>query len=258
MIKKITSKDNPFFKQLKKLYTDGAYRRETGLFVVEGEKLVFELLDINWPLKYLTISESFLENKPFLAKYQNLVVLPDNLLKGVSDLVTPPGILVVAQFKTVPFPWEEDGAFLILDGVQDPGNAGNLLRAALGFGVRGAILVPPAVDVFSPKVIRASAGASLKLPVLRMSQDSLIDVLQKNNYPLVLAEASGGTAIFEYTFLPKFFLAIGSEGRGISDDLKALFHHKVYIPMPGAVESLNAALAGGIIMYEWAKNRANL
>ncbi|GAV22645.1 TrmH family RNA methyltransferase [Carboxydothermus pertinax] len=261
MIKKITSKENPFYKQLRKLYHEGAYRRKTGLLVVEGEKLVFEIINGDWTVEQLVVSESYWKKNVIFKKYKkynNIIILPDSLFNGVSDLITPEGIIAVVEAKSLTFPWEQDGAFLILDGLQDPGNAGNLLRAALGFGLKGAILLPPAVDVYNPKVIRASAGASLKLPVLRMEANKLIEIFHKTKFPLLLAEAEGGMEVFNYKFPTKFFLAIGSEGRGISATLEGLPHQKIFIPMPGAIESLNAALAGGIIMYEWAKNRVNL
>lgn len=258
VIKKISSPENSFYKELKKLYQDSAFRRKNGMFIVEGEKLVFELIADNWPLKYLVVSESYWQAKKIDDDGVKLVVLTDQLFNKISELVTPPGILAVACMKSLSWPAGKDGAFLVLDGLQDPGNVGTLLRAAFGFGVSGVILLPPAVDIYNPKVLRASAGTAFKFPVLRMEADELKDIILKNNIPLFLAESEGGIPLTSINFPAKFFVAVGNEGQGISTTLKSLPHQKISIPMPGKIESLNAALAGGIIIYEWAKNRYNL
>ena len=183
---------------------------------------------------------------------ETLAVTPQ-VMAAASDTQTPQGILAV-----LPLPdWEipEPLTFVLVpDGVRDPGNLGTLLRTALAAGVEAVLLPPGNADAFSPKVVRAGMGAHFKLPLIPMDWESIGARLAGLN--IFLADSAGGESCFEAGFAAPLVLIIGGEASGAGESAQKLAARRVHIPMPGAVESLNAAVAGAVLMFEVVRQRS--
>ena len=226
------------------------YRQKYRKFTVEGEKMAAELL----AQQRVAVSAVFgLERwadenaallQPFLDKF-NLVNEAE--LKKVSSLTTPNRVLVVAELPDAPFSpqiLQQDFCFY-LDGIQDPGNLGAILRVADWFGLPAIVCSPDTVDAFSPKVVQASMGAFLRVKIWEMP---LEEVLAEAPGLPVMGAVLGGESIFQATLPSNGLVVIGNEGRGISPAVEGLLTHRLTIPRHpnGGAESLNAAVAAGI------------
>jgi TrmH family RNA methyltransferase len=144
---------------------------------------------------------------------------------------------------------------LVLAGLQDPGNVGTLLRSAEAFAASGVLLLPGTASPWNPKALRASAGSAFRVPAIAASETEALDLLAKHHVSAIAAVARAGTPIDTAPLAKACALLIGNEGAGLSDSLLAAATHRVTIPMPGNVESLNAAIAGSLLLYEAARQR---
>lgn len=228
------------------------YRQKYRNFLVEGEKMVAELLGQKrfpvvsiWGLERWAADNAALLH-PFLQNF-NPVTEPE--LRKISSLVTPNSVLAVAQW---PDEWPEAALLqsdicLYLDGIQDPGNLGTILRVADWFGFPAVFCSPDSVDVFSPKVVQASMGAIFRVPAREMALPELL--AQCATAPPVLGAVLGGSNVFRTPLPGHGLLVIGNEGRGIGSAVEPLLTHRLTIPRhpAGRAESLNAAVATGII-----------
>nr|WP_255813407.1 RNA methyltransferase [Acidaminobacter sp. JC074] len=167
-------------------------------------------------------------------------------MKTLVETETPQGILAIVKIEEVPL---REGPVLFLDKIQDPGNLGTLIRTAEAAGFGGVILRKGCTDPYSQKSIRSSMGSIVSIPVL-MGRD--IDDLMKLDYKIYGAALEGGKPYRDFTYDVKTLLIIGNEGNGITDEVLDICHERIYIPMKGDVESLNASIAGGILMFEIA------
>lgn len=242
-ILEITSRENATFKELLQL-TDKKWRRRFGKCIIEGEKIVRENLSL--------AEKVFVRKKNqyiFKDIFPNAIILCDKLFDLITDLETDQGILAI-----VPKPHAHELTFpyLVLDGVQDPGNVGALLRSALAFGFNTVICLD-SVCVWSPKVLRASSGVQFNLNLIE--HDS-VDFIKPTDALLLAADLCGESVDKFLAADSKFGLVLGSEGRGLSPRMKDFVDRTVTIPMNAVVESLNVAVAGGILMYELS-NAAN-
>jgi TrmH family RNA methyltransferase len=254
----LTSTQNPRIKQIRKLQSSARSRRQEGLFVVEGVRLVEESLAADSQPTLVLFTEEINDRgmqavDRFRALGTEVLAIAPHVMEVASDTQTPQGILAV-----LPVPvWELLTAptfVLIPDGVRDPGNVGTLLRTALAAGVEVVILPPGNVDAFSPKVVRAGMGAHFKLPIVSMDWETIEARL--GGLAVYLADCEGGTAHFEAGFNRPLALVIGGEAAGAGDRAKKLATGRVHIPMPGEAESLNAAVAGSILMFEVVRQRS--
>jgi len=274
----ISSRDNKTFKDLLKL-TQKKYRREMGLCVVEGEKLVKERLQTragqfgsvvsvwvkkSFEQKMLTKIKESVKHRVIdgLDHMPSIYVLDDKLFDEVSELENSGGVLAVVRTTL-----EKDriglkevkGKFLVLDGVQDPGNVGTLLRTACAFGFKKIFCIKSA-DVFSPKVIRSASGVQFGLYISEIPHERFAELFKRelSGSKLLVADF-GGTNVGSKEFLnlkndlSEQGLVLGSEGQGVSKEVLELPHTVVTLPINNAVESLNVAVAGGILMWEIAK-----
>ena len=175
-------------------------------------------------------------------------LVSDAELRSHADTVTPQGWLATAPLPG--WTWSDvDGArLLILDAIRDPGNVGTLIRAAEALGAGGVITLQGTADPWGPKVVRAAAGSSLRLPVLEARAPEVLDRLREWNTPLWAAEADGEVVERAEPRLPRLALVLGNEGAGVSAPMRDAADRVVAIPMRGEVESLNAAIAGAILM----------
>lgn len=231
---------NEMIKNLK----DKKYRRTHSLFMVEGEKFCRDLLDSDIEIIYTITTDKDIENFP------NVAYVSDRQLKSLATTVTNQNIICICKVKE--YPLQTEGNSLILDNLQDPGNVGTLVRSAVAFGFDDVFLVGGA-DPYSEKVIRSSAGTILKARLHVVDFETIQAHKSKIADNFVVADMSGET--IDSIHLPKNRQAviIGNEGQGVSDAFMALADIKVAIPMTSKVESLNAGVAGSIIMHKLNK-----
>ena len=258
----IISTSNAQIKELAKLQKKSRLRDEKGIFLVEGPRMTEEIPAER--IEKVYASESFAKkNKEFLERLQAPVeLLTDTVFAYVSDTKTPQGILAVV--KQQPYSFEEllgkerASFLLILDHLQDPGNLGTIMRAAEAAGVTGILMSSDCVDIYNPKTIRSTMGALYRVPFV-VSEDFAGDIerLKKAGVSTYAAHL-GATISYEGADYKKpCAFMIGNEANGLSDEVAALADCKILIPMAGQVESLNAAMAATVLMFEAARQRRN-
>jgi TrmH family RNA methyltransferase len=235
-------------------------RSREGQFLVEGVRSAGEFLSgrVHGGVRFalvsprLEASEGGQGLRPHLEEFGIPVEeISDKELEAVSDTEHPQGVvLVVREEERALPPAGESGSerVLILDGIQDPGNAGTLIRAARAFGLTRAVALEGTVDLFNPKVIRASAGALAHLPVHHLSWYETADWLHESGIPLLVG-ASGGNDVRSVPVPPEWAVAIGNEGAGVRSELQEVAEQVVGIPMDSETDSLNAGVAGAILMF---------
>jgi TrmH family RNA methyltransferase len=259
----ITSNQNPKLKLVRALQERAKERREAGAFLVEGIRLVEEAASGNWKVRFALFDEALNERGKSLVeklKSQGVDVeeVSASLMKSVSDTETPQGILAVVDFTALPiskFPIPNLPAFiLILDQIRDPGNLGTLLRTAAAAGVQAVLLPPETTDAFAPKVVRSGMGAHFRLPIHSPTWDEIKQTVQSAGAQVFLADMDGRSC-WETDLRQPVALVIGGEANGASEQARALANQKISIPMSGDVESLNAGVAGSILMFEVARQR---
>lgn len=239
-------------------------REKEGLFLAEGVRVVEELLSAGLPIRLAVTSPDLEETdrgRALAAALGTRGVAVREVGRGrmheLADTRTTQGVLVVAEaprarLESLP---PADGALLVLDGVQDPGNLGTLARSAAAFGCRGLLCLPGTVDPWNPKAVRASAGALFRLPVL-LADDAAraLGWLAEGGYRLLGADAAGEPV--ESTPLPpRVALAVGNEGAGLTASVASACEGFVAVPMPGGTESLNVAVATSILLYVITRGR---
>ncbi len=254
----ISSNDNPQVRHIQMLMKKGKLRREEHLLVAEGVKLCQEI-----PLENLTavyVAESFCENPAFPGIRRRaervsapLTVLSDRVFSHLSDTVTPQGVLGLVHWENRPLSSLlcERGTLLLAEDVQDPGNLGTMLRVAEGAGVRGVICSPHTVDFTSPKVVRSTMGSVLRLPIC-VAEDWLLTLrlLKKAGFSLFGAHLKGTVPYDAISYPERTGILIGNEAHGLSPESAEMCDRRIVIPMEGKVESLNAAVAAAILLYE--------
>ena len=239
---KIESIQNEKVKTWSKL-KEKKIRDEEGLFLVEGDHLVNEALKYHLVKEVLT-----LEVEPYdVPIYQ----VTSEIMKKLTDQQTPPRVIGVCQKLEEQ---EVLGSVLALDGIQDPGNLGTILRSAVAFGMKNIVLSPTCVDLYNPKVIRSTEGIFFSLNIIRTDLVSFIEKQKMSNAKYVVLGADmNGEDIGKIDFPESVILVIGSEGQGISTEVRECIDTFVRIPMTNACESLNAAVSASILLYERSK-----
>ena len=255
----ITSSQNPKLKMVRALMGRAKERREANAFVVEGVRLVEDAVHAGWKFQFALYSDGLNErgNKLVAAlKESNIEVdeVAGDLLQKLSDTENPQGILAVLEFTQLPIPNSLD-FILIPDQVRDPGNLGTLLRSAAATGVQAVLLPPETTDPFAPKVLRAGMGAHFRVPIREMMTWEEIRSVAKSAGLQVLIADMDGTSCWETDLKKPLALVIGSEVEGVSEDARKLATEKISIPMAGNVESLNAGVAGSVLMFEVVRQR---
>ena len=225
---------------------DGRTRREHRAFVVEGEKICKEWLRADAKVKMIVCTEGWaIQNVDLLEtqKDSELFIVPAFVLQQLSNLSTPPEVLLVATLPDVPLTLPAAGWCLALDTIQDPGNLGTILRIADWFGIADVVCSPGCADAFSPKVVQAGMGAQLRV---RVHTAELLPFISLSKLP-VLAAALDGENVHDVQPLSEAILLIGNESRGLAEPLLGAASQRVCIPGRGAAESLNAAVSAGIL-----------
>lgn len=255
----ITSTSNPQVKQLQLLQKKAKERELQDVFVVEGIKMYREAPKDR--LVHTYVSESFLRKNPSVFEgVEPLTELSDRVFESVSDTKTPQGVLCLVRRRHYTLRDLLGGyqipLILILENLQDPGNLGTILRTAEGAGVTGVLLSRDCVDIYNPKVIRSTMGSVYRVPFC-YSQDwrSDLDRLKRQGVRLYAAHLKGEKYYDGISYREPSAFLIGNESRGLTEETAAMADAYIRIPMCGQVESLNAAIAASILMYEANRQR---
>lgn len=250
----ITSRRNPLIARVRKLGADRGFRRSEGVFLCEGVKLVGEA--VKWGAAVETVLVAEGTRLPYaLPPGAACHTVPEGLMKTCSTLDTPQGVLAVCAMPDTAVPQAiRPGRYLVLDGLQDPGNVGTIWRTADAFGADGLFLAGHCADPFSPKTVRATMGACFRLNVWEGALAGLAGVLREAHIPLYATALREDTADVRELSLRSAAVIIGSEGRGVSAQALELCEQTVRIPMTGRCESLNAAVAASVVLWEMYKD----
>lgn len=250
-MERLTSRQNPLMSHIRKLNGSKAYRRQAGEFTGEGPKLLEEARKARVPLAVVVTAPGV--EVPDCGEARRVEV-PADLLAGLCDTKTPQGVLFVCALPdTAPPEKLEGNRYLVLDGLQDPGNVGTIWRTADALGADGILLVNGCADPFSPKTMRSTMGACFRLPVYEVTAEELPALLERSGLPLYATALRKDTVDIRDADLTHCAVVIGSEGRGISDGMLALCEKTIKIPMRDRCESLNAASAATVVLWEMAK-----
>lgn len=248
-VETITSRHNALLTHLRRLASSRAYRGECGEYLGDGVKLLDEAIKWRAPLKTVVVSEGV--ELPALPDGVRAVRVSGELMRSVSPAETPQGALFTAALERPALPEKLDGGrYLVLDGVQDPGNVGTILRTADAFDCGAVFLVNACADLYNPKTVRATMGAIFRQRAYVCAPDELTALLRASGVALYGAALRGDTTDLREADLSRAAVAIGSEGRGLSGELLALCDGTIRIPMSGRCESLNAATAASIALWE--------
>lgn len=255
----ITSLQNPKVQLIRRLMNRSKDRRAEAAFIVEGVRLVEEAHQAEFNARFLIYSEKLSERGLGLVEsYRNQGIqvesASESIMRRISDTEHPQGILGVFEMESLPIPDKLDNV-LILDQIRDPGNMGTILRSAWAAGTQVVYLSPGCADPFSPKVMRGGMGAHFRMPIIKMTWEEIKLQVRSHTLHCYLAATRRGLAYYEADFRPPMSLIVGGEAYGAGDEALKLSDTMVSIPMPGGGESLNAAVAAGILMFEISRQR---
>ncbi len=255
----ITSKDNTVLKLVSSLQTSAKSRRETGLFVIEGLRICEDAMENGIAFDRLMVTKNAFEKyaekvDAFAKNSKNCYILSDSLFKKISDTNTPQGILAVGIIPSNDIKIDNNGRYIALENLQDPSNLGAVSRTAEALGISGIIITGDSCDPYSPKVLRASMGTLLRMPLF--ITENISSFIKANNLrSFACVVDSDATSISEIEFKGGDVILIGNEGNGLKEETKKDAFCRVTIKMSGNAESLNAAAAAAIAMWE-LKGRA--
>lgn len=258
MARMISSAQNAKVKLIRSLSGRARDRRESGAFLAEGVRLVEEALAAGWPFRFVLHGADLSDRgrelvRRLAAAGVETEEASDALIRSLGDTETPQGVLSVLNQHTLPPP-RSPNLVLIADRVREPGNLGVLLRTAAAAGAQAAWLSPETTDAFSPKALRAGMGAHFRLPIRTMSWDEIGAESRAAGLALVLA-AMDGVPCWELDLRGPFALIVGGEAEGAGEEARTAAGRRIGIPMPGAMESLNAGSAGAVLLFEAVRQR---
>lgn len=259
----ITSKDNDIVKKIRKL-KDKKYRGELGVYVIEGIKVIEEAINENVEIEKIVICEDCTEASIIpqklmyaIAKY-NCIYVSKKVFEVLTDVVAPQGILAIVRRpkKNEKIDYNAE-LILALDGIQDPGNLGTILRTADSVNLNQIIVTKNTADCYNPKVVRSTMGAILRIKIIET--ESLVNTLKeakKNKFKIVATSLDTQNNIYDIDYNKKV-IVIGNEANGVTKEVQSMADNKVKIPMLGKTESLNASVATGIMLYEYVRQKIN-
>ena len=240
----ITSKANSVVKNAKKLHQK-KYRKSA--YLIEGWHLFEEAVQAGVTIEKVFALESYRDQ---LAAFPQTIWVSEEILLDLADTQTPQGIVAVIQKEEVGLPDLHQGKYLFLEDVQDPGNVGTMIRTADAAGFTGVIVSDKSADIYSLKTLRSMQGSHFHLPIYRMPLTSFVEEAKKSNLPILATTLSRESKDYrELSSLENFVLVMGNEGQGISSVMAESADQLVHIGMKGRAESLNVAVAAGILMF---------
>ena len=248
-MKYIESKKNDEIKQLKKLAST-KYIRKTGTYMIEGFHLVREADQYEQEFVQLLVTEKYTEDR-LVKKYHDIATtVSEDVAKELSETKTPQGIFAVIKVQNSDDVKKFSGKWVMLDDVQDPGNVGTIVRTADAAGYDGVITSLDSADFYQPKVQRSMQGSQFHLPIYRMDINKAISLAKASQLKIYGSEVN--SLAKPYNELPKveeFALVMGNEAHGVTEEVLSETDENIYIPILGKAESLNVAVAAGVLMY---------
>ncbi|HEL2204238.1 TPA: RNA methyltransferase [Streptococcus suis] len=242
----IRAKANHLVKQVKKLQQK-KYR--TSSYLIEGWHLLEEALAAKVPIEHILVSEEHVHR---VAGLSNVTVVSSDIMQDLADSRTPQGVVAQLSLPNQTLPDVLTGKFLVLEDVQDPGNVGTMIRTADAAGFDGVFLSDKSADIYNMKVLRSMQGSHFHLPVYRMPMTAIFSALKSNQIQILATTLSSQSVDYkEVTPNPSFALVMGNEGQGISTFVADEADQLVHITMPGQAESLNVAIAAGILLFSF-------
>ena len=242
---RITSRKNPLLQQVKKLLSSRKERENAGLFVADGTKLLQEAARFYPGLDTVILSDGVEAELPSNVR---LVRVPEDVMASVSPMEAPQGAVFLCRLPEKQ-PVVAKAPMLLLDGIQDPGNLGTMLRTADALQVP-VVLLEGCADPYSHKVVRASMGAVFRTPVVQSTWEEVSAVLRQAAIPVAVTALSDRACDIRRAPVQNMAVVIGSEGRGVRPEILAAADHELIIPMNGNCESLNAAVAAAIVLWQ--------
>ena len=255
----ITSTSNPQVKRLLQLQKKSKARNEEGVFVVEGLRMFVEVPKERVEKVY--VSETLYNKKKQELNWKEfpLEILSDSVFKHVSDTQTPQGVLCIVKQKKYELDVLlniEKAHFMVLDNLQDPGNLGTIVRTAEGAGVDAVFMSKDCVDIYNPKTIRSTMGSIYRIPTIYIEDTvKLLELFKEKGIKSYAAHLDGKNSYDKEDYRTGTAILIGNEGNGLRDEVANKADIWVRIPMEGQVESLNAAIAASVLMFEVARQR---
>jgi TrmH family RNA methyltransferase len=253
----ISSNQNSKIKLARALTGRPKERRDADAFLAEGVRLVEEAFAANWPFRFVLYTDELSERgKKLIEKLKDKKIdvekVENALLQSLSETETSQGIIAV--LNDFQFPISQSPNFVLIpDSIRDPGNLGTLLRTADAAGVQAVLIPPETTDAFAPKVIRAGMGAHFRLPMQTISWD---EIHQRTKELQIYLADMNGQSCWNTDFRQPLALIVGGEAEGASEQARKLANAFVKIPMAGKIESLNAAVAGSVLMFEVTRQRS--
>jgi len=256
----ITSNQNAKIKWVRSLLGRAKERREAGAFIAEGVRLVEEAFAVKWLIQLVLYSDGLNERGRALVRKMkeeriDVEEVDYDLLQSISKTETAQGIIAVIKHTNLPV-LDVLTYILILDQIRDPGNLGTLLRTAAVAGVEAVFIPPDTTDAFAPKVVRAGMGAHFRLPIHALNWDEIAEHIKGKN--IFIADAAGDVTCWDADFKSPLALIVGGEAEGVSAAAHQLATSLIRIPMPGHMESLNAGVAGAVLMVEVVRQRSHV
>lgn len=256
-MEKITGKNNDIIKNVKKLLSSSGQRGKQGLFVLEGARLVFDILNSFYKVKYFLITPCAYEKYRHYAdrlaevSYRSYLI-SDDVSAKLSDTKNPQGVYAVCSVRSEEqFEFVNGGRFIALDCVSDPGNLGSMVRSAEALGIDG-VIVGGGCDIYNPKALRGSMGSMLRINILQCKdlRDQLLKIKSLGMPVYATTPDSCARSVKEVDFSSGGLCVIGNEANGVSDEIRAVCDESITIKMQGRAESLNASAAAAIVMWE--------
>ena len=253
----ITSIQNPLVKKINGLQNKQKNRKKEKLFVVDGIKMILETPKDR--IEDLIVTDRFFHEHEKLHSFKQVTIVSETIMKHLSTSVTPQGVLATVQqskIELTDLKLNHQSLILALECIQDPGNLGTMIRTAEACGATAVLLSKGTVDVYNPKVIRATMGSIFRIPILsNLDFTSTIPFLKEHAIKIYAAHLEATKYYFQCNFTSGSCFLIGNEGNGLTEKTSTLSDQWIKIPIVGEAESLNASMASGILLYEAVKQR---
>lgn len=256
----ITSLNNQKIKNVCALQQRQKYRRQECLFVVEGKKMIEES-PRHWIVEIFITGEFYREHASFIETLpaEKVEMVSEQVFKHMSDFVTPQGILAVLhqnQLKLDDIDLSKNPLIIALENLQDPGNIGTIIRTAEAVNAAAVIISGGSADIYNPKIVRATMGSIYRVPIIyNVDLQDIVRRLKELKVNIYAAHLKATKSYFDFDYKNGTCFLIGNEGNGLTDNLASDATHYVKIPLLGHSESLNAAIAAGVLMYEAVRQR---